>query len=49
MNFSKDFEVWTFNIVETKCILHYAVYRYGLHRLICLNKTMESREGNVVV
>ena len=44
MNLRRDFELWTFNIVETaidygiKCILYYAMARYGPHRLMCLNK-----------
>lgn len=42
-------ELWTFNIVDsaigfedtgswTKWNLHYAMFRYGPHRLMCLNK-----------
>ena len=45
----------TFNIVETaidygdsgswtKCILHYAIFKYGPHRLISLNKPIGTRE-----
>ena len=45
MNLRRDFELWTFNIVETaldyedfrswtKCIFHYAMFRYGPHRLM---------------
>jgi hypothetical protein len=45
MDLRRDFELWTCNIVETaidyggfgswtKCILHYAVFRYGPHRLM---------------
>ena len=48
MNLRRDLELWTFNIVETaidyedfeswtKCILHYAMFKYGPHRLMCLN------------
>ena len=59
MNLRRDFELWTFNIVVTaidyedfeswtKCILHYAMFRYGPHRLICLNKPMGAREWNVI-
>ena len=60
MNLRRDFELWTFNIVETaidyedfeswtKCILHYAMFKYGPHRLMCLNKSMRARELNVMV
>jgi hypothetical protein len=60
MNLRKDFELWTFNLVETakdyrdfgswtKCILLYAMFRYVPHRLICLNKPMLAREWNVMV
>ena len=56
MNLRRDLE--TFNIVETaidyedfeiwtKCILHYAMFKYGPHRLMCLN--MGAREWNVMV
>jgi len=55
----RDFEFWTFNMFETdidygdsgswiKCILHYAMFRYGLHRQY-LNKPMKAREWNVKV
>jgi hypothetical protein len=54
MSLTRDFELWTFNIIETanygdfksrnKCILHYAMFRYGPHRLIYLNKSMEAKE-----
>jgi hypothetical protein len=55
MNLRKDFELWTFNIVETaidygdfgswaKYILHYAMFRYDPHRLMCLNKFMGARD-----
>ena len=55
MNLRRDLELWTFNIVETaidyedfeswtKCILHYAMFKYGPHRLMCLNKSMGTRE-----
>ena len=57
MNLRSDFELWTFNIVETpidyedfgswtKCIFHYAMFSCGLHRLIYLNKPMAAREWN---
>ena len=60
MNLRRDLELWTFNIVETaidyedfeswtKCILHYAMFKYGPHRLMCLNKSMGAREWNVMV
>ena len=60
MNLRRDLELWTFNIVETaidyedfeswtKCILHYAMFKYGPHRLMCLNKSMGTREWNVMV
>jgi hypothetical protein len=46
MNLRRDLELWTFNIVETAidyedfvCILHYAMFKYGPHRLMCLNKS----------
>ena len=53
-------ELWTFNIVATaidyedfeswtKCILHYAMFKYGPHRLMFLNKSMGTREWNVMV
>jgi len=45
MNLRRDLELWAFNAAETtsnygdfrswtKCIFHYAMLRYGLHRLI---------------
>jgi hypothetical protein len=48
MNIKRDFELWIFDIVETaiddgdfgsctNCILHYAMFRYGPHRLMYLN------------
>ena len=60
MNLRRDLELWTFNIVATaidyedfeswtKCILHYAMFKYGPHRLMCLNKPMGAREWNVMV
>jgi hypothetical protein len=61
MNLRRDFELWTFNIVETaveygdfgswtKCILHYAMFKYAPpHRLICFNKPMGARKWNVMV
>jgi hypothetical protein len=56
----RDLELWTFNIVETAidyedfeswitCILHYAMFKHDPHRLMCLNKPMGAREGNVMV
>ena len=46
INLRRDLELWTFNIIETaidygdfgswtKCILHYALFGYGPHRLMC--------------
>ena len=60
MNLRRDLELWIFNIVETaieyedfkswtKCILHYAMFKYGPHRLRCLNKSIGAREWNVMV
>ena len=60
MNLRRDLELWTFNIVEaaiyyedfeswTKCILHHAMFKYGPHRLMFLNKSMGTREWNVMV
>ena len=60
MNLRRDIELWTFKIVETaidygdsgswtKCISHYAMFRYDPHRIICLNKPMGVREWNVMV
>jgi hypothetical protein len=51
-----DLELWTFNIVYTtiefgnsrswtKCILHYAKFRYGPHRPVCLNKPVGAGSG----
>ena len=51
--------LWTFNFVESainngdfwswiKCILHYAMFKYGPHRLMCLNKRMGTRVWNVI-
>jgi hypothetical protein len=59
MNRRRDLELWTVNTVEsaidyvdfgswTKCILHYGMGRYGLHRFTCLNKLMGAREWNVM-
>ena len=56
----RDLECWTFNIVPTdidyedfeswtKCMLHYAMFKYGPHRLMFLNKSMKTREWNVMV
>ena len=60
MNLRRDFELCTFNNVEialdygdtgswTKCILHYAMFRYGPHRFLCLNKSIGAREWIVMV
>jgi hypothetical protein len=60
INLRRDLELQTFTTVETvidyesfgcwnKCILHYTMYRYGPHRLTCLNKPLGPREGNVMV
>ena len=60
MNLRRDLELWTVNIVATaidyedfeswtKCILHYAMFKYGPHRLMFLNKSMGAREWNVMV
>ena len=35
--------------VGLKCILHYAMFKYGPHRLMFLNKSMGTREWNVMV
>ena len=59
MNLRRGLELWTFNIVETaidyedfeswtKCILHYAMFKYGPHRLMFLKKSMGTREWNVM-
>jgi hypothetical protein len=55
MNLSRDFDLWTFNIIVTainyedvgswtKCIFYYAMARSGPHRLMYLNKPMWARE-----
>jgi hypothetical protein len=63
MNLRRNLEVWTFNIVETavdykdfeswtKCILHYAIFKYAptpFHKLLYLNKSTGAREWNVMV
>ena len=60
MNLRGELEFWTFNIIAaavdyedferwTKCILHYAMFKYGPHRLMFLNKSMGTREGNGMV
>jgi hypothetical protein len=60
MNLRRNFELWTFNIIETaidyedsgswtKCILHYAMFRYGPHRFIYLDKPIGAREWNMIV
>jgi len=35
--------------VGLNVLFYYAMFRYGLHRLMCLNKPMEARELNVMV
>ena len=40
--------MWTFEVGLNIC-LHYAIFRYGPHRLICLNKSIGAREWNVMV
>jgi hypothetical protein len=60
MTLRRDFELQTFNIVETvidngdfgswtKCILYFAIFMNAPHRLICLKKLMGAREWNVMV
>jgi hypothetical protein len=60
MNLRRDLEFRIFNIVETavdyedfkswtKCILHYVMFKYGPQRLMCLNKSLGTREWNVMV
>jgi hypothetical protein len=60
MNLRRDFKLWTFNIVESAIgygalkvglnfFFNYAMCRYGPHRLMCLNKSMGSREWNSMV
>jgi hypothetical protein len=60
MNLRRGLELWTFNIVEpaidyedfeswSKCILHYAMFKCGPHRLIFLNKSIGTKEWNVMV
>ena len=60
MNLRRKFNFWTFNIFETaidcgdfwnwtKCILHYALLRYGPPILICLNKPLGTRQWNMMV
>jgi hypothetical protein len=60
MNLRRDLEFWTFNSVATaieyedfeswtKWILHYAMFKYGPHRLMFLNKSMRDREWNAMV
>ena len=59
MNLRRDFELWIFNIVETvmdygvfgswtKCILHYAMFRCGPHRLM-FEQACGGQEWSVVV
>ena len=54
MDLRRDFELWTFNIVDTvqtigtlevglMYFLNYAMARYGPHRLMCLNKPLGAR------
>lgn len=60
MNLRRDLELWNFNIVViavdyggfgswTKCTLPYAMCRHGLHKLMCLNRSMGVRGWNVMV
>jgi hypothetical protein len=60
MNLRRDLKLWIFNIVETaidyedfksltKCIFHFAMFKYVPHRLMCLNKSIGAREWNVMV
>jgi hypothetical protein len=42
-NIYKKKESWT------KCILHYAMFKYGPNRLMFFNKSMRTREWNVMV
>ena len=60
MNLSRDFDLWTFNIIVTainyedvgswtKCIFYYAMARCGPYKLMCVNRPMGAREWNVVV
>ena len=60
MNLRRGLELWTFTIVETaidyenfkswtKFILHYVMFKYGPHRLMCLNKSMGAREWKLMV
>jgi hypothetical protein len=53
MNLRRDFELWSFNIVEIAIDcgdfwswikLHYAIFNYDHCRLIGLNKFMGARE-----
>ena len=54
MNLRRDLELWTFNIVVTaidyedfeswiKCILHYAMFKYGPHIFLYSNKLIGAR------
>ena len=54
MNLRRDLELWTFNIVETaidyedfeswtKCISHYAMFKYGPHRLMFFEQVYEGQ------
>jgi hypothetical protein len=60
MTLRRDLELWAFNVVETaidygdfgswnKCVFHYAMFRYGPHRLMCLNRPIGAREWNIMV
>ena len=60
LNLRIDFELWTFNIVDTtidcvdfgswtKCIFYYGMGRYGPHVLMCLKNPIGAREWNVMV
>ena len=57
MNLRRDLELWTFNIVETAidyenfafCIMLCLSIASHPHRLMFLNKSMGTREWNVMV
>ena len=38
----------TFEDYGTKCTFYYAMFKYGPHRFMCLNKPMGAREWNVM-
>ena len=53
MNLKRDVELWTFNVVETAIDFEswtkFICIKYGLHRVMFLNKSMRAREWNVMV